>query len=161
MTDLASLDFIRRALVRGDIFNYPFQLSYYYPDPTVILYHIARLWSVLPTAGRYLPQQEIVAALRKRLRETEGELIPSLMLSSALLKLGQKSPRLNYNIGQLERAAQSFPFFIAPMLAGTRSRLLNKLAEQRAFQVDYRCEAYFFTLAIEYEILQLRHKTRG
>lgn len=160
-TDLASLDFIRRALVTGDLFQHPFLLSYYYPDPTVILYHIARLWSALEHPGRYLPGREIVAALWRRLEEVGDALIPRIMLDSALLKLGQEPPMFSYAMEELEVAAQRFPFFIAPMLAGTRSKTLNSWAQRRIFQVDYRCEAYFFALAVEYEMIKQKHGKGG
>ncbi|MEM6769732.1 MAG: hypothetical protein AAF597_04020 [Bacteroidota bacterium] len=161
VTDLASLDFIRRALVTGDIFRHPFLLSFYYPDPTVILYHIARLWAVFPEPTRYLPRRVISEALWRRGEETRGQLIPQLMLRSSLLKLGEAPPQLEYDMEALARSATEFPFFIAPMLAGTRSKLLNRLAAWRLFQVDYRCDAYFFALAVEYETLRQKDLIGG
>lgn len=152
-TDEASLAFIRRALTTGDIFSYPFQLSYYYPDPTVILYHLARLWSALEAPEAYLPGSVIAAALRRRWGEVSG-VLPRILLASSLLKLGEEAPGVVYGTDDIERAAEEFPFFIAPMLAGTRSRLLTHWAAKRFFQVDYVCAAYYRTLALEYELLR-------
>lgn len=154
--DRASLEFIRTAIVDGDIFNHPFLLSYYYPDPTVILYHVARLWSVLPEPGQWLPRRETIAAIERRLGEVDG-LLPRILLHTALLKLGEPEPsRLEYTRQELVVAVGEFSFFIAPMLAGTRLRWLNKLAEQRLFQVDYLCPAYYYAVVLEYEVLGIK-----
>ena len=152
-TDRASLAFIRQAVTTGDVFRYPFQLSYYYPDPTVILYHVARLWSVLPGAEEELPREEIVTGLRRRSGE-ESNLVARLMLGSALRKMGEEVEPIHYTAPEFATAGKAFTFFIAPMLAGTRSRIMNKLAERRLFQVDYVCEAYYYALALEYELLR-------
>lgn len=154
--DRASLEFIRTAVVDGDIFEHPFLLSYYYPDPTVILYHVARLWSALPRPEKWLPRTETIAAIQRRLGEVEG-LLPRILLHTALLKIGEPEPsRLEYTQPELATSIGEFSFFIAPMLAGTSLGWLNKLAEQRLFQVDYSCPAYYYAVVLEYEVLRIK-----
>lgn len=152
-TDMASFAFIRRALETGDIFNHSFKLSYYYPDPTVMLYHVARLWSALANPERHLPKSSIVDAIGRRMAEVSG-ILPRIMLATSLLKIGEAAPVVEYAEADLVPSFERFSFFIAPMLAGTRSRLLNCLAQRRLFQVDYVCEAYYRTLVWEYELLR-------
>lgn len=155
-TDAASLAFIRQALLSGDWRREPFALSYYYPDPTVILYHIARLWAALPDPSRHLPAAPLRLALEERLAEVSGALIPELMLSTALLKVDRPVRPLSYTLNALENAASEYPFFVAPLLAGTRSRRITRLAAQRFLQLDYRCASWFLALALEYEVLYRR-----
>ncbi|MFT7120803.1 MAG: hypothetical protein ACJAZ9_000980 [Neolewinella sp.] len=151
-TDRASLDFIRRAVLDGDVVNHPFLVSYYYPDPSVIFYHLARLATVMELPEEYLPVKEIVAGLQVQLTQATS-LVERLLLSTALLKLGQQPNPVDYTMDELEASFTSFSFFIAPMLAGTRSRIMNYLAEFAVFQVEYVCEAYYYALALEYELL--------
>lgn len=155
--DLASFEFIRRVILTDDLFEHAFALSYYYPDPTVMLYHAARLWSGLESPEEHLPRAELVAAIQRRLAEDIG-LLPKIMLTSSLLKMEQKAPVITYSRETLRASFQAFPFFIAPMLAGTNSRLLNRLAAQRMFQVDYVCEAYYWSLVWEYELLSRKQQ---
>lgn len=151
--DRASLRFLRTAIGDEELFSRPFLLSYYYPDPTIILYHVARLWTVLPEAGRHLPRPAIVCSVYRRLGEVDG-LLPRILLHTSLLRLGEPEPEhLRFTEAELAAAGKAFVFFIAPMLAGTRSAWLGKLAERRLFKVDYRCSAYSYALALEYKSL--------
>jgi hypothetical protein len=155
--DIDSLAYIRKAIKNYDIINNSFSISYMYPDSAVILYHIARLWSNMPDPEIYLPKKIIIKMLRSQLVDSDSTL-ERIILSTSLLKMGITVPPVKYSLCELKREFKSFGFFIAPMLKGTGSSLLNKLAELSPFQILFDCEAYYYTLVLEYELI-IKHFT--
>ena len=152
-TDRASFDFLARALATGDLFDHPFALSHYYPDPTVILYHYGRLWSALDEPDRWFDRSALLAAVVRRWEQDERPL-PRLLLATTTLKLGATPPPLTISPPALSASFATFPFFVAPMLAGTHRPWFRRLAARRVFQLYYRCEAYYWVLVWEYGLLR-------
>lgn len=152
--DFASLEFIRKAIVDDDISKYPFNISYTYPDASIILYHIARLCSIMDDPGKFLPVNLITHKTNERLENAEG-ILEKIILSTSLARLGVKTGKIDYRLRDLEKEFDSFHFFIAPMLCGTGNSLLYHFAKYRIFHLFFGCKAYYYALAFEHEIMAL------
>lgn len=151
--DLDSLAYIRLAIQNGDIERRPFQISYTYPDPVVMYYHIARLYADLPDAERYLPGDLIGQRLRWHFEHTTSTL-KRLLLSTSLLRLGAEAPVVSWTMDTLKADMKTLGFFIAPMLKGTTHFLFNRFAHWPLFHIRFDCEAYYLELVLEYEVLR-------
>lgn len=152
--DLASLEFIRKAIVDDDISKYPFNISYTYPSTTIMLYHIARLCSVMDEPGKFLPVELIIQKIIERLENANG-LLEKLMLSTSLMRMGIKTKKIDYSLADLEKEFDTFNFFIAPMLCGTGNSLLYHFAKYKIFHILFGCKAYYLALAFEHEMLAI------
>lgn len=150
--DIDSLLYIKTAILDNDIETNPFVISYMYPNPVVILYHIARLWSLIPNPDKYLPTRVIIEKLKKHLESSEL-ILEKMLVSSSLIKMNIKVTPLNYSLAKVEKEFFSFGFFRAPMLKGTANKLFNSLAKLELFHLLFDCNGYYYTLVLEYEIL--------
>ncbi len=152
--DLDSLSYIKTAILDNDIDYHPFEISYTYPSTIVMLYHIARLWSVMPFPEKYLPKKEIIVAKIDYYLNTSKNTLEKILLTSSLLKMEQQTIPINYQISEVEKEFAGFGFFRALMLKGTNNPLLNKLATYPLFQLLFDCDAYYYSLLLEYELLR-------
>ena len=150
--DLASLKYIRRAILEEDIEHRPFSISYMYPDTSVMLYHIARLCSMMKRPDDYLPIKMVINKLQDNLSKAQG-VIEQIMLSSSLMKMGAGTFDIKYEIDDLKNEFETFSFFRAPMLCGTANPLLNYLSKFDMFHLLFGCDGYYLTLALEYEVI--------
>ena len=153
--DLDTIEFIRRVLEAQDYRQNPFRISPNYNNSAVILYHIARLVATY--------KQSELASLRAPLIECLlnevavcSEFMESLLLGTSLLRFGIKPPPLSTSVDP-GKAFSHFYFFQAGMLSGLQKSSLNKLAGWRFFHLKYRCEAYYWTLWLEYKVLLEQH----
>ncbi len=152
--DLASLEFIEKAILDDDISKFPFNISYTYPDTSIMLYHIARLCSIMDEPGKFLPVNLITQKTSERLAKAEG-ILEKIILSTSLARLGIKTGKIDYRLKDLEKEFDSFHFFIAPMLCGTGNSLLYHFAKYKIFHILFGCKAYYYALAFEHEMLAI------
>lgn len=157
LQDKASLELIKRAIDNDDIVTNPFQISGVYPNTSVILYHITRLCSVICTPEQYFDTERLIDMIRSRLETTS--MLEKIILSIALLNLGQHCEPIDweFNTKSLQKDFNNFPFFIAPMLSGNTNKILAQLKKYSLFHILFRCEAFYYTLLLEYEI-KLKHQ---
>lgn len=151
--DLDSFAYIRLAIQNGDIEQRPFHISYTYPDPVVMYYHIARLYADLPDAERYLPGDLIIRRLQDLSANTASGL-KRILLSTSLLRMGAEDPVVSWTMDTLKADMKTLGFFIAPMLKGTTHFLFNRFAHWPLFHIRFDCEAYYQALVLEYEVLR-------
>lgn len=150
-TDLDSIEFIHRVLVRQDYQKSPFFISPNYGNPAVILYHIARLAGAFDHAEL----NKIRALLIKILKQeflSDNSLMESLLINTSLLRFKVSTPLLTPN-RNLEHYFKNFYFFQAGMLTSLQRFNLHKLASVSFFHLKYRCYAYYWTLWLEYNLL--------
>lgn len=150
--DYDSFGYLKTAILENHIESRPHHISYMYPDTTIMLYHAARLYAMLPNAELFLPGKEIIEKLTLTLNRTQSTL-KKLMLSSSLIKMGVAVKPIIYKLSRLEKEFDHFGFFRAPMLKGTQNLVLNRLSQKAIFHLLFDCKAYYYTLALEYEIL--------
>lgn len=150
--DKASLELIKRAIENNDIITKSFQISGLYPKPSVILYHITRLCSVISNPDIYFDTEKLTKIIRSLL-DTKS-IIEKIILSISLMNLGQRCEPVEWDFDnqQLEKDFKNFHFFIAPMLSGSLNKLLLKLKKYKLFHILFRCDAFYYTLLLDYEI---------
>ncbi|MGA0560655.1 hypothetical protein ACO2Q8_28580 [Larkinella sp. VNQ87] len=146
--DADSLMFIRSVVEKGHYLRDPFRCSHSYPRPALILYHIAMLLA----AFRPKPLETIGPLLiRDAYQLLSGDLSPldRVIVSTSLLQLGEKPPRLDV-AAIPEKAIRDYSFFIAGMLTASQNPLLNRMAQSRLVRMDWTCEAHSLALLTEY-----------
>lgn len=151
--DRASLEFIRIAIDTQDIMNKPFSLSSYYPNTTIILYHLARLCAAIHQPALHLPTQKIVTLLQIHLPLVNSQ-FEKLLLHIALIKMKAWPSNPALDTHALNKEFQNFPYFIASMPYDTPNRWLESVKNHRFFHIRYKSLAYYYALLLEYEVLK-------
>jgi hypothetical protein len=151
--DKASLELIKRAIDNNDVVENSFHISGQYPKPSVILYHIARLCSIITNPDVYFDTTKLTAMIRAQLKTTS--LLEKILLSTSLMYLQQRCEPVAWELGDknLQKDFRSFSFFTAPMLSGNTNKLFIRLKKYKLFHIFFRCEAFYFTILLEYEIM--------
>ena len=153
--DEDSITYLERVLDRRDHVHISFDVSPNYANGAIILYHMARL-----VASYSFDRMENLKALTigclQELVQQPLHYMEKLLLTSSLLRLGQSVPALSTK--NVENHFEDFYFFQAGMLTGLQKGYLKKLAARPFFHLKYRCEAYYWTLVLEYMFL-LDHRS--
>ena len=150
--DEDSMEYILTALQTKDFSQNPFKVGPIYPSPFVMLYHAARLYTILP--GQW--KEKMIAPINKAIEEIADQpntLIDKILFETSKHKLGQTTTAVQWDLLQLEKESPHFSFFIAPMLSGTSNPLFNNLMPFKLFQMFSSCEAYCLCLALEHLLL--------
>ena len=153
--DLDTIEFIRRVLESQDYRQNPFRVSPNYNNNAVILYHIARLVAPFQKLELEILKEPLIACLQTEV-DYCSDFMESMLLRTSLLRFGIKPPPLS-TPADMGKAFSNFYFFQAGMLSGLQKYSLNKLAGRRFFHLKYRCEAYYWTLWLEYQVLLEQH----
>lgn len=151
--DLASLEFIRIALDTRDVLDRPHIVSNTYPEPAVILYHVARLVAAMPHPDAHLNMDVLSERIEEQFGR-ESELLHRVMLVNARCLIGQQPNPVDWVEGgwELKESLDDFAFFRGPMLSGTNNRLLNAMKFWKLSHLQWRCEAWGKTLLLEQEV---------
>jgi len=149
--DNDSVTFLTRVLQRKDYEKSPFGVSPNYGSSSVILYHIARL------VGTF--DHGIFDSLKVLLRESltmelakDQSFMECLLTKTSLLRMGIKTPPLNIP-ENLDLHFHNYYFFQAGMLTGFQKSFLTPLAQRSFFHLKFKCQAYYYTLLLEYLLL--------
>ena len=76
----------------------------------------------------------------------------TLLIKTSLLRLKIKTTPL-VTPETYEIDFRNFYFFQAGMLKGFQNSRIKKLAQNSFFHLKYRCEAYYWTLLLEYQVM--------
>lgn len=150
-TDFDSIEYIRRVLLRRDFRTLAFYISPNYGNSGVILYHIARLVGSFNRTELSDLEALLATCLKEQLRDTDS-FMEMLLIKISLLRLGLVTPPLA-DPSDWYAEFSNFYFFQAGMLSGFQKASLNRLASRPFFHLKYRCEAYYWTLWLEYKVL--------
>lgn len=151
--DKASLELIKRAIDTNDIVGNSFQISGQYPKTSVIVYHITRLCSVIDKPDEYFDTERLVEIIRSQLKT--NSLVEKIILSISLMNLKQSCEPIAWELEdkRLQKDFRSFPFFIAPILSGSSNKVLTLLKKYKLFHILFRCNAFYYALLLEYELM--------
>lgn len=151
--DKASLEVLRRAIESNDLVNNSFYISGSYARPSILFYHLARLCAFMENPADHLDIKNLVRIIHTQWQVSTG-FMDRLLISIALMKLGQPTEQLSWNIDdpKLKKEFKQFAFFIAPMGTGTHSAFLNRLKSKRIVHILYRNEAFYYTLLLEHAL---------
>jgi hypothetical protein len=146
--DYDSLEFIRSVVETGRYRREPFRCSHSYPRTALILYHIAGLMAAFhPEPLASIRAQLVLDAYQ--LLEADLPVMDRLIISTSLLQLGEKPPRIDVSAIP-EKEIRNYSFFIAGMLTASQNPLLNRMAQSRLVRMDWTCEAHSLALIVEY-----------
>lgn len=124
--------------------THPFYTAASYPKTELILYHYARLLGKFEVEGLSQLKSKIIQDLKKEYPNPYH-----ILAETALLKLGQKP-----EFSKTEPKEGNFYYYHAGMLTALENRLTHKLAKYQFFHLKYRCEAQYWALMLEHEVLK-------
>jgi len=153
--DSASLDVIITTIQNNYHFSKTIYASPYYPKPSLILYHIARLMSIRPIPKLDALKTKIVSDAARELALTTNTL-EQIILSSTILKLGYEPPAININIGDVQKEIEQndFCFFVGNISSYFKDfQKAFATANEIGFFYHY-CPAYNDALLLEYLVLR-------
>lgn len=152
--DRASIELIIKSVKNHEHLNSKWSLSAWYPFDSVILYCLSDLISV----GYYADLDELRGQLIGELRSlenTDSSNVDQLLISSALMKLGEQS-KYEMDIENLEEFIvrnESFSFGVIPLLHPFNGRLAQYLSKYDLFRMYYRCDAHILSILLENNVL--------
>ena len=148
--DRATLDFIHRMIGSGFYLERPFVAAPWYPSALTIHFHLVKLAS-----GPGIPDQWhawLVEHL-ELLRPLARGFMQKILWNCSAARLGQPVQTVNYDDGW-EGELSGFTFYIGGMLTALSSKSSWRLAEHPVFHWHFRCEAFYYALLLEHEILK-------
>lgn len=151
--DSATIKLLAEHIKNKDYFDHPSYISPWYGNTAVIIYHLARLISRFQ-----IPELEILKPLliadAEYMLTQHGNIMEKIILSTSLLKLGQKNvpPILIKDLKEFEKSGQNeFLFFQARGSAFMPNIIKKLLSNQgKAFYFNFYCPDYNKTLLLEY-----------
>jgi hypothetical protein len=155
--DSASLNVIIKTIEHNYHFSKTVYASPYYPKPSLILYHVARLMTIKPIPELETLKIKIVSDAAKELALTTNTL-EKIILSSTILKLGYEPPAINIDRNEIENQIEQndFCFFVGNVSSYFKDfQKAFATANEIGFFYHY-CPAYNDALLLEY--LSLRNK---
>ena len=149
--DSDSMQFLNRVLEQQDYHKSSFRISPHYGNSSVILYHMARLVGGF-NRKELLALRELLIQCLEIEQQKKLSFMETLLIKTSLLRLKIKTTPLvtpeTYEVG-----FRNFYFFQAGMLTGFQNSRIKKLAQNSFFHLKYRCEAYYWTLLLEYQVM--------
>jgi len=156
--DRAALRFITTVLDNDDHVKHPFEVSPWYGQPAVILYHVARLTAAFEIPELETRRDRLARDLHAQASRTSA-FMERLLLSTSLMRLGE-APLVTRYPDNLEAAFDRFCFFAGSILTPIDNPITWALARRPLFQVRYRCRAHALALLLEHEIHRRRSDLR-
>ncbi|SFD16180.1 hypothetical protein [Spirosoma endophyticum] len=150
--DTDSLTYLR-AIVESDRYvSEPFRCAPHYARTSLIIYHLARLMAAFNIPELEPIRPRLIADGQQKLVQATNR-VEQILLSTALLRLGEKVPKLS--IDGIEQDFTTFNFFIAGLLTAYEQPLLRRFADRSIVQMRWQCEAHCWALVAEYVVLMI------
>lgn len=153
--DSQSMELLKEVFISADARKIPHVVSPNYKNYNIILYHYAGLLNIAEKKGHdiIMIKDKVISELKDRLSKTNNR-IETIMLQSALMKLGAKLDgieKTNLSIGE---SYPNFYFFVANM-AGTFTAPFNRIfSKGDFFDYKYNSDGFNWALILENEILK-------
>lgn len=150
--DTASYQYIRSVIETDRYIKEPFRCAHQYPRTPLIVYHVARLIAAHDPLLLRPIVPKLIADTHRLLSQTTHPM-DQVLLSTSLLRLGEKPPKLA--VERLGKADfEGFYFFIAGLLTAYEQPLLYQIAPNPLFHMRWTCEAHCWALLVEYDVLR-------
>lgn len=156
--DSATLQFLVTAIQSGDYMKRYIELSPYYENKAVIIYHLARLMTVRSIPALDSLKEKILTDAVHLFGKSHN-LLEEMLLSSAIQKLGYRAPELvlTSNLEQLIAATEQndLAFFAGDVIGYFEGTLRNALTIlfKKSLTFYHYCPAYNDALLIEFLLL--------
>lgn len=148
--DEDSIQYLKEVIETDLHFSNPFLVAPSYPKTALILYHITRLVTSFDIPALY-KTKEIIRLQITGLLNIEQPQMDKILLATSLARLSVKT---NVKIDANNLNFKGYYFFNGGMLTAFENRLTRKLAPYSFFHMKHTCEAYYYTLLLEYELLK-------
>lgn len=145
--DADTLELINRVVQGRYYLTKPFRVAPEYPDPCIILYHLARFCAI----SGYKGLKTILTEDALRLHEKASGMY-KVLLEIALVKLGESLSQ-PMNIAEYPDHKVEFQWFTAGFLSVYSHKLLKSLAPHPVFHMKFNCEAFNLALLLEHYCL--------
>lgn len=144
-SDTDCVEFVCSVIMKDEHKTQPFRIAPYYPNTSIVLYHVSRLLTVANHYHLLKIKEKLKTDILEKLKENNHPM-ERIILNTSLIWLGETSL-----VEELEMPVSfNFPWFVAGMLTSVGNALANKLAQYSFFHMQFYCEAYMKTLFVEY-----------
>lgn len=158
--DSVSLRVIIQCITSKDYINKPLDVSPYYGNTTLILYHLARLMSYKKIPELEAVKTELIIAAGKELMQTNDKL-QKIILSSCIYKWGYMPPDISLSTDEKtinEIETSNFPFFTGNIPSYFPVAYKHFFNRKKWLLFYHYCPAFNDALLIEY--LSLKQNSR-
>lgn len=149
--DSATTAVIKSLILSGKYLRNSYFVSPSYKKPAIVLYHLARLLGEFKIPELEDCRERIKADIKRELRK-KNTFMESVILSTALIRMGEKPTPLVYP-ANLEKETQKFVFFEADLFSPYARPALKFVSKSAIFATPFHCKAYCLALLLEYEII--------
>ncbi|CAN5191790.1 hypothetical protein BH09BAC4_BH09BAC4_13410 [soil metagenome] len=153
--DTDSLTYLRAIVESGRYVSEPFRCAPHYARTSLIIYHLARLIAAFNMPELEPIRPRLIADGQQKLVQATNR-VEQILLSTALLRLGEQAPKLS--IDGIEQDFTTFNFFIAGLLTAYEQPLLRRFADRSIVQMRWQCEAHCWALVAEYVVLMMNNE---
>jgi hypothetical protein len=148
--DEQSLNLIAACLNNNDHLVRPYEMSPYYPNSVLIIYHMVRLMEDMKVSVLFQFRERLIAQARALLSVGTTSKMDQVVLGICLQKMGIKDVAVSEP--NRHQKAQ-YPFFVAGILGEVKPKWLRSLSFSNATHIKYTCSAYAETLWLEHLLL--------
>lgn len=148
--DSASLQHIIKTINRNDIVKHAAFISPYYPNTSIILYHLARLMSIKPVAELEALKPQLVLIAQQRI-QSSNNILEKIILSSSLIKWNAKPALLKISMNDINNVERNnLPFFTGSIPSYFKQPLKEVFINLRLLMYNHYCPAWNDCLLLEY-----------
>jgi hypothetical protein len=153
--DSATLEIVTQMVQNREYLKDPKFVAPYYVNTPVILYHVARLMGKFDIPALQPYRQQIVADIRSAMQTTDN-IMDDVILSTSLLRLGEKPARLPITSMQdfNNSNQQQFVFYQARAASQLGNPFKRLLLNFSMLNYHFFCPAYNKVLLLEYLVEQ-------
>src|SRR5690606_5968403 len=149
--DLDSMTYLRSVIETDRYISEPFRCAHQYPRTELIAYHTARLIGSFDPAPLKPIRQKLINDCYQLLEKAK-HIMDRVVLSIALLRLGETPPRID--ISHIEnKDFKGFYFFIAGLMTAYENPILYRIAASPVFHMYWECEAHCWILLAEDDVV--------
>ncbi len=154
--DRESIRLIEDMVQNDDHLKNPHIISPYYKTPFIILYHLARVVAADKNNEFSQIKSKIISDIKLALLHVNNKMEKVLLLSS-LNRLGVPTNE-SVNLSGIEEDFKKFNYFVVNPFHGSSIGFKKLIGRSNFLQMNYRCEAYYWTLILEYIILSEKNR---
>jgi len=151
--DSATIHLLNRMVVSGRYIKHPPYNAPQYQKASVILYHMARLVAAHPQYKELYDLKPILVKDARLQMQKVTNSMEKVLLQTSLLWLGERDTA---RIVVSKEDVKGFYFFVANITSVLPNPVKMLFAGSRKINLFYHSQAYYLTLLLENEVLQLR-----
>jgi hypothetical protein len=154
--DRETICLIKDMVINNEHIRFPHIISPYYKNTAIILYHLSRVMAASKNGEFDNIKSKIVTDIKKSLQFVNNRMEKILLISS-LNRLNVKT-NLSVNLNNIENDFERFCYFYVNSFHGSNITLKRILGRSNFLHHYYRCRAYYWTLILEYLVLNYETK---